>query len=430
MFITLAYRFLLGILFPAVAVATAAAALRGGSLRYLQQRLGNFDPGQTTPHPLWIHCASVGETNAALAFARTWLKKHPNERFVFTSNTLTAAELLSGRSMVKEIRHCYLPLDYPLFCRRFLDAVRPRCALIMETEIWMNLFGECRKRELPLFIINARLSQRSLNGARYFRAYYRHSLAAVNKILARSRKDAAAFAALGVAADKIETPGNLKQAVRITDDAIGAPLQFTDRSYILAASTHADEEIQVSRAWRSALEAQRPATAPLLVIAPRHPRRGRAIARQLQKQGFCVQLRSQTETVHPDTAIYIADTVGELPALIRHAQLVFMGGSLVPVGGHNVLEAAQLGIPQVTGRYTQNFDEEVATLTTAGGLLKANDEKTLAEAFQMALQHAPEHTAMAQKALSVMRQQQDVAAAYVTRLEAAGIAAPDTPQSR
>ncbi len=417
------YRFLLLLLFPVIAAGTAAVALRNSSTRYLTQRLGRFRTRTAARRPLWLHCASVGETKAALVFVQAWLKRHPDDAFVLTTNTVTAARMLASHTPAntpRNLDHYYLPLDYPSFCRRFLDTVRPRCALIMETEIWLNLFSECRRRNIPLFIINARLSQRTLDGARRFGRYYRQSLAAVQKILACTAKDAAAFAAIGVAKNKIEIVGNLKRA----GGAAGPLPDPIGRRYVLAASTHEDEEMQAAEAWRRALDQTDSADAPLLVIAPRHPRRGRAIARQLTKRHFDVQLRSRVQTPRKDTSVYIADTLGELPALIRHAELVFTGGSLVPVGGHNVLEPAQLGTPQVVGPHTQHFHEEVAALKAAGGLLEVGDQNALEKVFRDALEKTPAHAAAAQKALALMRKSEDIAATYVTRIEAADTTPP------
>ena len=397
-------------------------ALRDRSLRYLKQRLGYFRT--TVKQPLWIHCASVGEANTALIFVRAWLKRHPDDSLVLTTNTVTAARILAARASKDkpgQIGHYYLPLDYPLFCRRFLDVVDPRCALIMETEIWLNLFHQCKNKNIPLLIINARLSQRTIDGARRFKHYYRQSLAAVEKILARGEKDASAFAALGADPGKIDIVGNLKNAGNVPEplpDLIGRP-------YILAASTHKNEEVQAARAWQQAYQhapgLSGDTAEPLLVIAPRHPRRGAAIARQLEKLGFGTRLRSRSPTPKDNPkhspSIYIADTLGELPALICHADLVFMGGSLVPVGGHNVLEPARLGTPQVVGPHTHNFHDEVTALKAVGGIIEAADGDALAEVFRAALDNAPEHTTVAQRARKLVQQYENIADAYVRRVE-------------
>ena len=418
------YRLLLRLLFPAIAAGTAAVALRDGSTRYLAQRLGRFDAVETPS--LWIHCASVGETNAALKLITAWLKHRPEDAFVVTTNTVTAARMLAKRTAEGKparVRHCYLPLDYPLFCRRFLSAVKPRCALIMETEIWLNLFCECRRRNVPLFIVNARASRRTLDGARRFKGYYRQSLATVDRVFARSEKDAEAFAALGAAPDKIEVAGNLKWAKSWSTAEREALPDLIGRRYVLAASTREDEETKVAEAWRRACNRSNRADDGLLVIAPRHPRRGRAIAKQLNDHGFRTQLRSRAQSLEnnaPGKAlVYIADTIGELPALIRHADLVFTGGSLVPVGGHNVLEAAQLGVPQAVGPHTDNFQDEVAALKAVGGLIEVTDENALEEVFRAALDQTPAPADFARNALALMQQREDVADVYAARVEAA-----------
>ena len=415
---TISYCLLLWLLFPVIVVCTLAVALRDGSMRYLIQRLGYIPHATTAVNPLWIHCASVGETNAGLTFIAEWLKRHPDDRFVLTTTTITAAQIFAAHPLRTKGRHYYLPFDYPLFCRRFLGAVNPYCALIVETEIWLNLFSECRNKNIPLFLINARMSKRTLDGAQRFKSYYRKSLAAVTKVFARNKKDAGNFAEIGVEPDKIEILGNLKHTTEQMNDTTSLP-NLIGKRYVLAASTHDDEEIQSARAWRDALNSGYCSDPPLLVITPRHPRRGRAIAQQLKKQGFQVQLRSRNPLFQTNIDVYIADTLGELPALILHADLVFMGGSLVSVGGHNVLEAARLGTPQVVGPYTHNFQEEVAALKSAGGLLEVSDEHALKEVFFAALNRAPEHTTIAKKALALMQQQADLASVYVSRVEAA-----------
>ena len=441
MTVSFIYRLLLRLLFPAIVAGTVIAALRGGGRRYLMQRLScGLGDTDTATRPLWIHCASVGETNAALAFTGAWLKRHPDDNFVLTTSTATAAAVLARRIAADSgtrICHYYLPFDYPLFCRRFLNTIEPRCALIMETEIWLNLFTACAEKNIPLLILNARLSRRTLDSARKFRTlreYYRHSLSLVQKVLARGETDTAAFTSLGVAPERIEAVGNLKRAGGM-DTGESLP-NLIGKRYVLAASTHDDEELRVAEAWR-----QTDANSDcLLVIAPRHPQRGRAIEKQLGKRGFRVQRRNHrprrsyaaifeldsllvrndgggNKKPQESTEIYIADTLGELPALIRHAELVFTGGSFAPVGGHNVLEAAQLGVPQVVGPHTDSVREDVEALKAAGGLIEAADETVLKAAFRAALNRAPEHAIAAQNALALTQTFGNIADEYVTRIK-------------
>ena len=423
---TFTYRLLLRLLLPVIAVATFAVAARDGSVRYLRQRFGDFsgfgtdNSGfDTDDRPIWVHCASVGETNTALALIDTWLRRKPGESFVLTTNTVTATGVLANRleSVGARIRHCYLPLDYPLFCRRFLDAVNPRCAWIMETEIWLNLLCACRKKNIPVFIVNARLSQRTLATVAITSGYYRHSLALVQKIFARNEKDAAAFADMGAKTDRIEVSGNLKLSAGIGESDRQSLPNLIGTRYILAASTHADEEIQAAQAWQSVEQAD--GSKPLLVIAPRHPRRGGAIERQLNKHGFNTRRRSRSKRPDEQTSVYVADTIGELPALIKHAELVFMGGSLVPVGGHNVLEPARLGTPQAVGPHTHNFHAEIDALRKADGILRVNNAQELAKVFRDAAEAAPEHARVAQNALALMNKYGNLAAAYADKIESA-----------
>ena len=418
---TLAYRLLLWLLLPAVAVATFAVASRDGSVRYLRQRFGHFPSLGAAADPVWVHCASVGETNTALALIEAWLRRKPDDSFVLTTNTITAAGILESQpeSIAARVRHCYLPLDYPLFCRRFLDAVHPRCAWIMETEIWLNLLRACHEKNIPVFMVNARLSRRTLVAAAHISSYYRRSLSLVRKIFARGEKDAAAFAGLGARADRIEVIGNLKFAVGIVAGRHPPLPNLIGTRYVLAASTHADEEIQVAQVWRSSRQANDGDEEPLLVIAPRHPQRGGVIEKQLHKRGFSTQRRSRSKQPQQQTSVYIADTIGELPALIQHAEMVFMGGSLVPVGGHNVLEPAKLGVPQAVGPHTDNFQEEIEALQKVNGIIRVNDAQALEKVFRDAVQADPAHARAAQNALGLMQQCGNIAATYAEKIAAA-----------
>ncbi len=431
----LLYRSLLQLAFPAVLLHAAALAVRDRSARYLLQRFGLRLPAPAAA-PLWIHCASVGELNTALTLAAAWRKARPGDDILLTSATVSAHRLLR-RKAGDDLRHCYLPLDYPLLCRRFLKAVRPRCALMMEAEIWLNLFGECDARGVPVIIVNGRLSGRTMKPARRFGDYYRQSLSHVRAVLARSDQDRDRFVALGMAPAAAETAGNLKYSAAM-------PAQMPDRigrPYCLAASTHDGEETQIARAWRRADTGGLP-----LVVAPRHPQRCAAAARQLRRAGFDVVAHDggdddggsggggnssggsdggdsngggDANNAANNAEVVLFCEVGHLPALIRHAVCVFLGGSLVQKGGHNLLEAAHLGTPQATGPHLDNFAQEARALQQAGGLLIANNEDELAEFFTRAA--AGECRTQADNAAAFMREHDDVAAHYVKRLQSFGL---------
>ena len=411
------YRSLLRLLLPALLPYTAAVAVRDRCARYLPQRFGLLLPPSARP-PVWIHCASVGELNTALALAEAWRRAHPDDDVLLTSATVTARRLFLQRAPAG-MRHCYLPLDYPSLARRFLRVTRPRCALIMEAELWLNLFGECAARGVPVIIVNGRLSHKTLRPARYLGQYYRRSLAHVRAVLAKSARDRDNFIALGAAPEKTENCGNLKYAVQPTPCATSSEGVLGGRAYCLAASTHAGEEIAVAKAWRAADTGD-----ASLVIAPRHPRRCAAIARQLRRAGFAVALACEDAKGRPDTerrdrAIRLFCGIGRLPALMRDAQFVFLGGSLVAKGGHNLLEAARLGTPQATGPHLQQVAEEARALREAGGLLVVDDASELGAIFARAVRGG--YREMADNAAAFMRAQSDVAARYVERLHALGL---------
>ncbi len=398
------YRSLLRLAFPAVLLHAAALAVRGKSARYLLQRLGLRLPAPPAP-PLWIHCASVGELNTALTLAAAWREAHPGDDILLTSATVASRRLFRHKAGAG-MHHCYLPLDYPLLCRRFIKKIRPRCALIMEAEIWLNLFVECGARGVPVIIINGRLSDKTLKPARHFGSYYRQSLAHVRAVLAKSEHDRENFVALGMTPGKTETAGNLKYSAKM-------PAQMPDRirrPYCLAASTHDGEEMQIARAWRRA-----DTGGLLLVIAPRHPQRCAAVAGQLRRAGFETAVHDTNAGAGANTEVLLLCEVGRLPALIRHAKFVFLGGSLVKKGGHNLLEAARLGTPQATGPHLDNFAQEAHALQQAGGLLIANDVSELAAIFTRAAAGGCREEA--DNAAAFMREHADVAAHYVERLQ-------------
>ena len=409
------YRSLLRLLSPAVLLHTAVVAARERCARYLPQRLGLRLPGSRR-RPLWIHCASVGEINTALALAEAWRRTHPDDDVLLTSATITARRLFLQKAPAG-MRHCYLPLDYPSLVRRFVRVMRPRCALIMEAEMWLNLFDACAARDIPIIIVNGRLSDKTLRPARYAGAYYRHSLACVRAILAKSARDRDNYIALGATPEKTENCGNLKYAVKPAPAA--AARTAVGRPYCLAASTHAGEEIAVAKAWRTADVGD-----ASLVIAPRHPQRCAAIARQLRRAGFAVALdsadaRGEQDEDGRDAAIRLFCGIGHLPALMRDAQFVFLGGSLVAKGGHNLLEAARLGTPQATGAHLGQVAEEARALREAGGLLVVNDAAELGPIFARAVRGG--YREMADNAAAFLRAQSDVAARYVERLQALGL---------
>jgi 3-deoxy-D-manno-octulosonic-acid transferase len=384
---------------------TVVRAARDGGWRYLRERLG-WVPRRSDA-PLWIHCASVGEINAALPLVRE-LAAHGHGPLLLTTNTPTGRRVAEARAPMG-VDCAYLPLDWPAPVRRFLGRTRPRAGIVMETELWPWLFAAAGRRRVPLSLVNARLSTRTLRAPGWLRSAFARCLQATAAILARSEDDAQGFRELGAPPERVRVIGNIKFA---------APIAAADthidlgRPFVLAASTHDDEERQLAAAWMAGGDGQ-----TLLVIAPRHPDRGESIADRLQDLGLTVVRRSRDERVTADTDIYLADTLGELPALIAGAEMVIMGGSLVEHGGQNVLEPARAARAILTGPHMGNFREETAALAAAGGLRQCADAEEVIAAAHDLLTDPDTRRDMGERAAGVLTAGADMAARYREALE-------------
>ena len=347
------YRGLIRLLSPALLAYTLWRARKDGGKRYLTERLGFFKAhdSQASSAQHWIHAASVGEVLTVLPVLRSL-----HEPLLVTTMSPTGASVLLQQNLA-HVRHVYLPLDFPGACQRFFQHANIKSGWIVETEIWPWLYARARAHKVPLTIINARLSDKTMAYADGILAkIYRRALSEV-RVLARSHEDARRFETLG--AMSVTTVGNLKYAGSSTEHTDKPEEALIDRPYVLAASTHDDEEWQLANAWQQAFVGQQ--SAPLLVMVPRHPERGYSIRKQLADMGMRCSLRSLRETVTVDTEIYIGDTLGEMQAWYTHAIACFVGGSLIARGGHNILEPARLGCPVVVGRHTFNFADIVNT---------------------------------------------------------------------
>jgi 3-deoxy-D-manno-octulosonic-acid transferase len=264
--------------------------------------------------------------------------------------------------------HVYLPYDLPFAVHRFLKRVRPRLALIVETEIWPNLYAACRRRGIPLMIVNARLSERSMRGYRPLHSLVRTALRSVRQIAAQSRTDAARYRLLGAEPSQLVVSGNLKFDMPVPDGAVeeGTALRGqwgARRPVWMAASTHEGEELAVLEAH---LDVLRRLPDALLLIAPRHPERFRLVEHSARSLGFTVATRS-ADRVPGAQQVFVIDAMGELMPFYAATDIAFVGGSLVPIGGHNVLEPAALARPVLVGPHTFNFEEITLTLIREGG---------------------------------------------------------------
>lgn len=322
-------------------------------------------------HPaptLWVHAVSVGEVNAAVPLVNVLRRSRPDLRLLVTTITPTGSErvrALWGDS----VEHVYLPYDLPGAVGRFLDHYRPCAALIMETELWPSLMFGCRERSIPVYILNARLSERSLRGYRVLAPLVARALRTVHTVAAQSQADGQRFIRLGARAAQIAVTGNLKFDVTVPEGLpafAGECRQHCGGNRVwIAASTHEDEEVAVLAMHRR-LRARFPGL--LLLWAPRHPERFRAVTEQARAQGWRVSTRSQARWPQPDDAVFVIDTLGELMSFYACADVAFVGGSLQPIGGHNLLEPAATGTAIVTGPHLHNFVEIAERLDAAGAL--------------------------------------------------------------
>lgn len=398
----LLYSLLLYLLLPAILLRLCWRALRAPAYaRRWGERFGRV-PAQGGPL-IWIHAVSVGETLAAVPLIRRLRAECPAARLLITTTTPTGSERVRAQ-FGAEVAHCYAPYDFPHAVRRFLDRVRPGLLIAMETELWPNLLHACARRGIPVVLANARLSARSAAGYGRVAALTRPMLAALTRVAAQTSADGERLLALGLAPEKLQVTGNLKFDLELGEDLRRSAAELRvawgsgARPIWLAASTHAGEDQLVLAAHR-ALLAQRPDA--LLVLVPRHPERFESVHRLCQREGFGIRRRSRGEAPNAGTQVLLGDTMGELLAFCGAVDLVFVGGSLVPVGGHNLIEPAAWGRPVLAGPHLFNFAEAAALLGEAGGLRICADGAALAAALGELLAQPERRAALGAAALAV-----------------------------
>ena len=323
----------------------------------IAERFGVYSVPPKGKHPIWIHAVSVGECEAAFPIIRALLLRG-DVPLLITCTTPTGSarirEVLGDR-----VEHVYLPYDLPGAVERFIGHFKPGLGLIMETEIWPNLFLASGKHGIPLAILNARLSEKSARGYKKLSGLVGLSLRQVTQIAAQTRADAERFVRIGAARDRINVLGNIKFAIRF-DNVLrkqSADLRrslFADRKIWIAGSTHPGEETQILDAL-----AQVRAAIPdvVLVLAPRHPERSPDVRSLCEGRGLIVQTRSENRSCSSQTSVFLIDGIGELRLFYGTADVAFVGGSLIPHGGQNILEAAATGIPVLFGPNMMNFAE-------------------------------------------------------------------------
>lgn len=342
-----------------------------------RQRVGFV--GQSPEPVIWVHAVSVGETIAAAPLVKLLLQRSPGIPILMTA--MTATGLARAKAMFGDrVRYAYSPYDTPGSVRRFVRRVRPRALVIMETELWPNMIFHTRERGVPIFLINARLSERSAQGYEKIGSLVKPLLACIRWIAAQASDDAERFLRIGAKPDTVSVTGSIKFDVDIAPQLREAANHLrkqlgASRPVWIAASTHDGEDHQLLAAHRQVLASQPDS---LLIIVPRHPERFEAVARLVEDMGFSLARRSRCEP--PDARqVYLGDTMGELLMLYGASDIAFVGGSLIERGGHNPLEPAAWAMPVLSGPHVFNFETIYDRLKDGEGVYFTDNSDELAQ---------------------------------------------------
>jgi 3-deoxy-D-manno-octulosonic-acid transferase len=356
-----------------------------------------FGSGPTVEKPsIWVHAVSVGEVQACAVLVRCLHERYPGIPIVVSTLTATGAEraraLLGDRATVR-----YMPLDLPGSVHRFFDRVRPRIAVIFETELWPNLYNECGRRRIPLVLASARLSPKAMGKYTRFLTLFRQALSNDVVIAAQGESDAARFRELGANPTRTHVTGNLKFDFALPPDVTTKGHELREhyaagRLVWVAGSTHGDGEEEAVLAAHKHVRAVHPNA--LLVLVPRHRQRFAEVGAWLEKQNVRIIRRSSPAARTRDLEVLLVDTLGELLDFYAMADVAFVGGSLVPVGGHNLLEPAALGVPVVTGPHNHNGADIAKILIEAGAAVVVKDSAELGDRVATLLSNPAERDRM------------------------------------
>lgn len=402
----LVYTLLFYLLLPLVLLRLLYRAWKAPAYvkRWLE-RFGWFDAGAIQgAQTIWVHSVSVGESIAAAPLVRQLQQDYPDHHLVVTTMTPTGSDRVVAQ-YGDSVFHVYAPYDMPDAVARFLNRVKPKLAIIMETELWPNTVAACAARNIPVVLANARLSERSARGYGKFSALVVPMLNQLTMIAAQDHATASRFLGLGVDPEKVTVTGSLKFDLEV-DGVVresGNHLRqqwLADKQagvrVLVAASTHPGEDEQILDAWQSLAEDL------LLIIVPRHPERFGKVAELLKQRGISFARRSSNEAVTESVQVVLGDTMGELMMFFAAADLAFIGGSLVPTGGHNMLEASGMGLPVLSGPHLFNFKEISDQLCAAGAMTVVDDSADLSRKLKRLLADDEQRSAMGRAGVAVV----------------------------
>jgi len=352
---------------------------------------------------VWVHAVSVGEVNAAVPLVNALRAQRPDIRWVITTITPTGSERVRA-VWGDAVDHVYLPYDVPGSVGRFLEHFRPRLALILETELWPNMLFGCRDRQIPVYILNARLSARSLRGYRLLVPLISRALRSVTCVAAQSKADAERFITLGARPAQVVALGNLKFDIAAPTQLQALVEEFrthvpATRLVWIAASTHEGEEATVAEI-HARLLLQFPDL--LLLWAPRHPERFPKVEALVRERGWRVATRKAQQWPQASDTVFVIDTLGELMSFYACAHVAFVGGSLQPIGGHNLLEPAAVGTPAITGPHLHNFSEISRRMRDADAVTICEDADHVYQALARLLADPAQREAMTTAGLALV----------------------------
>jgi len=377
-----------------------------GNRSYLDRLLQRFGFGFPKINGcIWVHAVSVGEVQAAVPLINSLIANFPSQELLVTTVTPTGAarvRALFGRN----VEHCYIPFEFPNAIRSFFGSVRPRAAMIMETEIWPNLYRGCGVRNIPLILVSARISPRSVPGYRRLLPLIKETLSHGIIIAAQTQVDADRFLELGANPSRTWVTGNIKFDVELDPEIKGEGRAlrnelFGDRPVWIAASTHDGEELLVLDAHKAMIE-RHPEL--LLVLVPRHPERFDNVREIIEKRSFSVVSRTEHKPCDPSTQVFLVDTMGEVPLFYAASDIAFVGGSLIPIGGHNLLEPAAQGVPIITGPHIFNAQEIAEDFIDIEACKVVADSDELAASVTQLIENPAEAEMMGRKGLMVLEQ--------------------------
>ncbi|SDA50083.1 3-deoxy-D-manno-octulosonic-acid transferase [Pseudomonas sp. NFPP33] len=404
----LLYTLLLHLALPLIALRLALRARKAPAYaRRINERFSLGLPAMK-PGGIWVHAVSVGESIAAAPMIRALQANYPELPITVTCMTPTGSERIQAL-FGESVQHCYLPYDLPWAAARFLNRVQPRLAVVMETELWPNHIHQCAKRNVPVALANARLSERSARGYARFGKLTAPMLGELSLIAVQTQTEAQRFLDLGARPGCVEVTGSIKFDLKIDAELLQHAVelrrqwQAEQRPVWIAASTHAGEDEIILASHRQLLGNHPDA---LLILVPRHPERFNSVNELCLSQGLTTRRRSAGETVQAGDQVLLGDTMGELLFLYALADIAFVGGSLVANGGHNLLEPAALGKPVLSGPHLFNFLEIAAQLREAGALSEVENAVQVADKVATLLNEPSEMQRMSQAGLSVLKANQ------------------------